>query len=177
MPPPRRTVFKVLSIAVVVIHVGIALVAIYVYKESVGKFEVRRLSLPTRIYADYTPLQTGIILSPDDIEEKLDRLGYRQVDSVAQAGDYTTKRGDLQIFTRQFSHPTGTYDSQPIRLAFKGAQIESISRSRSGLLPSTTFWLCCSSSGREFIGSCTMSSTRPKLSSFSRWRSRTSSDQ
>ena len=130
--PARRTVFKVISIAVVVILVGIALLAIYVYKESVGKFEIRRLSLPTRIYADYTPLQPGTILSSDDIQEKLDRLGYRQVDSVSQSGDYASKRGELSIYTRQFSHPTGTYESQPIQVAFNGAQIASISSIRDG---------------------------------------------
>ena len=130
--PARRTVFQVISIAVVVILVGIALLSIYVYKESVGKFEVRRLSLPTRVYADYTPLQAGTILSSDDIEEKLDRLGYRQVDAVAQSGDYAAKRGELSIYTRPFSHPTGTYESQPIRLAFKGAEIETISSIRDG---------------------------------------------
>ena len=128
--PARRTVFQVISIVVVVILVGFALLAIYVYKQSVGKFEIRRLSLPTRIYADYTPLQAGTVLSPDDILEKLDRLGYRQVDTVAQSGDYSTKRGGLAIFTRPFAHPTGKYDSQPIHLAFKGAQIESITSLR-----------------------------------------------
>src|SRR6202007_1211588 len=99
--PARRTVFQVISILVVVILVGIALVGLYVYKESVGKFEVRRLSRPTRVYADYTPLQAGTILGPDDILEKLDRLGYRQVNSVAQSGDYASKRGDLYIYTRE----------------------------------------------------------------------------
>src|SRR5581483_2760787 len=130
--PARRTVFQVISISVVAILVAIALLAIYVYKESVGKFEVRRLSLPTRIYADYTPLQAGEVLSADDLLEKLDRLGYREVDSVAQSGDYAAKRGDLYIYTRAFTHPTGSYESQPIRVAFKGAAIDSISSLRDG---------------------------------------------
>src|SRR5438093_4923877 len=105
--PARRTVFQVLSIAVVVVLVAIALLALYVYKESVGKFEVRRVSLPTRVYADYTPLQAGTIVSADDLLEKLDRLGYRHVPSVSQSGDYASNRGELYVYTREFTHPTG----------------------------------------------------------------------
>ena len=130
--PARRTVFQVISIAVVAIIVFVALLGLYVYKESVGKFEVRRLSLPTRIYADYTPLQAGTITSPDDILEKLDRLGYRQVDSVAQSGDYASKRGDVYLYTREFVHPTGKYESQPVRIAFDGGAVSSITSLRDG---------------------------------------------
>jgi penicillin-binding protein 1B len=130
--PARKTVFQVISIVVVVILVGFALLAIYVYKESVGKFEVRRLSLPTRVYADYTPLQAGTVIQSDDIVEKLDRLGYRQVNSVSQSGEYASKRGELYIYTREFTHPTGKYDSQPIRVAFKEGAIDSIANLRDG---------------------------------------------
>src|ERR671930_416085 len=94
----RGRVFQILSISVVAVLVLIALLAIYVYKESVGKFEIRRLSLPT-----------GMTISGDDLLEKLDRLGYRHVNSVSQSGDYASKRGDIYIFTRQFAHPSGKY--------------------------------------------------------------------
>src|SRR5579884_1676324 len=130
--PTRRAVFRAISIVVVAILVVIAGLAIYVYKESVGKFEVRRLSLPTRIFADYTPLQAGKVLNPDDILEKLSRLGYRETDSVAQSGDFAAKRGELYIYTRQFTHPTGTYPAEPIRLTFNGAQIASINSLKDG---------------------------------------------
>src|SRR5712692_3493621 len=130
--PSRGVVFRVISIAVVVVLVAIALLSLYVYKQSVGKFEIRRLSLPSRIYADYTPLQPGVILAPDDLLEKLDRLGYRQVGSVSQSGDYSAKRGDIYVFTREFNHPSGRYESQPIRIVFNGNAIDSILSLRDG---------------------------------------------
>ncbi|HEY8130888.1 MAG TPA: PBP1A family penicillin-binding protein [Thermoanaerobaculia bacterium] len=130
--PARGTIFQIISITVVVILVGLALLSLYVYKESVGKFEIRRLSLPTRVYADYTPLQRGTIVSPDDLLEKLDRLGYRQVNSVSQSGDYAAKRGEIYIYTREFTHPSGRYESQPVRLAFDKGAIDSISSLRDG---------------------------------------------
>src|SRR5713226_7474762 len=130
--PSRGAVFRVISIAVVVVLVAIALLSLYVYKQSVGKFEIRRLSLPSRIFADYTPLQPGVILAPDDLLEKLDRLGYRPVNSVSQSGDYAAKRGDIYVFTREFNHPSGRYESQPIRILFNGSAIDSIQSLRDG---------------------------------------------
>src|SRR2546430_5410557 len=130
--PARGTVFQIISIAVVSVLVAIALLSLYVYKESVGKFEIRRLSLPTRVYADYTPLQPGTIVSENDLLEKLDRLGYRQVNSVGQSGEYAAKRGDVYVFTREFTHPTGKYESQQLRIAFSPGAIDSISSLRDG---------------------------------------------
>lgn len=133
MRPSRRVVFQTISIVVVAILVLIALLSLYVYKESVGKFEIRRLSLPTRVYADYTLLHSGVVISPDDLLEKLDRLGYRQVDSVAQSGDYATKRGEVYLYTREFTHPSGKYEAQPVRVTFEKNAISAISSLKDGL--------------------------------------------
>jgi penicillin-binding protein 1B len=124
--PSRRTVFQVISISVVVALVALALLALYVYKEAVGKFEIRRLSLPTRIYSDYTPLQAGLILPADDLLEKLDRLGYREVQTPSQSGEYVAKHGHVDIYTREFEHPTGRYPAQLIRITYLSPSIESI---------------------------------------------------
>jgi penicillin-binding protein 1B len=124
--PRRRTVFQVISISVVVVLVLIAILALYVYKQSVGKFEIRRLSLPTRIFTDFTPLRGGVVLGPDDLVEKLNRLGYRQVDALAQAGDYVPGSAQIDVFTRPFTHPTGQYPSQPVRIAFHNGSIASV---------------------------------------------------
>lgn len=132
MRPSRRIVFQTISIVVVAVLVLIALLAIYVYKESVGKFEIRRLSLPTRVYADYTLLHSGVVISPDDLMEKLDRLGYRHVDSVAQSGDYAAKRGEIDVFTREFEHPSGKYDAQSVRVTFNQNAISAIASLKDG---------------------------------------------
>jgi penicillin-binding protein 1B len=124
--PRRRTVFQVISISVVVVLALIAILALYVYKQSVGKFEIRRLSLPTRIFTDFTPLRSGVVLGPDDLAEKLNRLGYRQVSALAQTGDYVPGSSQTDIYTRPFKHPTGEYPSQPVRIAFHNGSIASV---------------------------------------------------
>src|SRR5262245_15438543 len=130
-PPPkrrsrRRTVFKILTTTVGVLFVLFVLLALWVYRVSVKTFEVRRLSLPTRIYADYTPLKAGMSMSADDLAERLERLGYRQGDSLASSGDFVPARNEIDIYTREFTHPSGKYPSQPIRIAFRGGTIDSV---------------------------------------------------
>jgi penicillin-binding protein 1B len=124
--PSRRTVFKVLSISVGVVLFLILALTLYVYKQSVGKFEIRRLSLPTRIFTDFTPLRGGVVLGPDDLVEKLSRLGYRQTESLSRAGDFVPGSTQIDLYTRPFTHPSGEYPSQPVRIAFKSGAITSV---------------------------------------------------
>ena len=134
--PKRRTVFRIISIGVVTMFVAFVAVAAYVYKTSVGHFELRRLSLPTRIFADYTPLKVGEALQPDDLLEKLDRLGYRNVKNAVQPGDYTAGGGNtVEIYTREFTHPSGKYDAQHVSITFKNGAIASINSENAALEP------------------------------------------
>ncbi len=123
----RGLIFRVISIAVIVGLVALAGLALYVYRQAVGKFEVRRLSLPTRIFTDLQPLKPGMVLQPDDLVDKLTRLGYHSVNAVAQPGDYATAdRNQIDVYTRAFSHPTGAHPAQPVRIAFSGGAITSV---------------------------------------------------
>src|SRR5882724_10522242 len=98
--PSRRVVFQAIAISVGIVVVALAALTLYVYKQSVGKFELRRLSLPTRIFTDFTPLRSGVILSRDDLVEKLGRLGYRQATSLSHAGDYVPGSAQIDVYTR-----------------------------------------------------------------------------
>ena len=124
--PQRRTVFRVISITVLTLLALFLILGIWVYRQSVGRFEVRRLSLPTRIYADYTPLRASEPMQKDDLLEKLDRLGYREAERLNQAGDYLAKGAEIEIFTRAFKHPSGEYESQPIRVTIRNSVIDSV---------------------------------------------------
>ena len=128
--PTRRTVFRVLSIAVITILVLVLALGFWVYRQSVGQFEVRRLSLPTRIYADYTPLAPNTVMQADDLLEKLDRLGYRQAKALTQPGDYVPGKSQIDIYTRAFRHPSGEYASQPLRVIIEGSVIRTLSSLR-----------------------------------------------
>src|SRR5436190_609214 len=133
--PTRRTVFRTISYAVFCLLIKFVIVGIWAYRSAVGRFEVRRLRLPTRIYADYMPLTAGVPLQLDDLLEKLDRLGYREVDPVAQAGEYARTADGADIFTRAFRHPTGEYPSQRVHVVITKSQIDSVSVEKAALEP------------------------------------------
>src|SRR4051794_4365143 len=121
--PRRGTVFRAISITVVTLLIVFVALGAYVYKQSVGRFELRRLSLPTRIFADYTPLTAGAAIQHDDVVEKLQRLGYRSTTAPAQPGDFNEAGGKIDVYLRPFTHPTGSYPAQRVVIAFKGGAI------------------------------------------------------
>ena len=124
--PRRRTVFRVLSFSFTIFLAAVLVLFAYVYKQSVGKFQLRRLSLPTRLFADFTPLKAGLPLSADDLLEKLDRLGYRQAQSLNQPGDFVAGKKEIDVYTREFGHPSGAYPAQPVRVTFTPGGIEGV---------------------------------------------------
>lgn len=105
----------------------VVLLGIWVYRESVGRFQVRRLRLPTRIYADFTPLAAATPAGMDDLLEKLDRLGYREAErQPAQPGEFKREGDALDIYTRAFSRMDEEYPAEQIRITFAKSQIESV---------------------------------------------------
>jgi penicillin-binding protein 1B len=124
--PTRRTVFRVISWTVGVFLVLLLIVGVWIYRESVGRFQVRRLRLPTRIYADYMPLAPGNALPVDDLLEKLDRLGYREAKTLAQPGEFKRDGSTIDIYTRAFQRQDADYPATPLRITIAGSQIESV---------------------------------------------------
>jgi penicillin-binding protein 1B len=126
--PSRRIVFRTIGILFLVFVIAIIGMGIYVYKLSIGKFELRRLSLPTRVFADAVPLHPGVAMSPDDLLTKLDRLGYREAKvGVVQPGDFARGGSQIDVYLRAFVHPpTGSYPAIPVRITFGDNGIASV---------------------------------------------------
>jgi penicillin-binding protein 1B len=124
--PARRTVFRIISWTVLALIAVVVIAGIWVYRESIGRFQVRRLRLPTRIYADFTPLAPGASMSNDLMLEKLDRLGYREAQRLEAPGDYLRSDAGFDIYTRAFEHPTGSFKAEQLRVTVSGTQIGSV---------------------------------------------------
>jgi penicillin-binding protein 1B len=124
--PSRRTVFRAISWTVGALAALFLILGIWIYREAVGRFQVRRLRLPTRIYADTMPLVPGNALQMDDLFEKLDRLGYREAKVLERAGEYKRDGGTIDIYTRAFQRQDEDYPATPLRLTIAKSQIESV---------------------------------------------------
>lgn len=130
--PQRRTVLQAIAITIAAVLVLFVVLALWVYKQSVGKFELRRLSLPTRIFTDYTPLNPSASIQRDDVVEKLTRLGYHEVPAVQAAGDFAPGKGSIDIYLRSFEHPSGSYPAQAVRLWIQNGSIERVTSASDG---------------------------------------------
>jgi penicillin-binding protein 1B len=118
-------IFRGLSIAIIVLALLVFAVAAYVYFSAVKTFEVRRVALPTRIYADAAPLAAGVETTAELLSEKLERLGYRKVESLQQAGDWIPGKSP-QILLRGFRYPGGDREPLPVTVTFDGTRIGSV---------------------------------------------------
>lgn len=112
--PTRLTVYRTITISIIVLAVVAAVLAGYVYWAAVRTFEVRRVSLPTRIYADAFPLRPGQVIVRDALVDRLERLGYRAVAPPAKPGEFAAAGGEFDISLRGYRHPAG--DAQPVRI-------------------------------------------------------------
>jgi penicillin-binding protein 1B len=122
----RGRIFRGIGIAFGILVGVLAILGIWVYRESTGKFEVRRVRLPTRIYADYVPLAAGTPMQKDDLLEKLDRLGYRQVEQLKNEGEYIDGRNGIELHLRGFRHPSAEYKAQRVLLTIARSRIDNV---------------------------------------------------
>ncbi len=129
-PTPRLSrrgkIVRGISIAVITIAVITIAVAGYVYYQAIKTFEVRRVSLPTRVFTDALSLAPGAELGAGAVKDKLGRLGYRESENVQQAGEYAEVDGGLSIFIRSFRYPGGRREAQSVTVTFEEGRIQSV---------------------------------------------------
>lgn len=130
--PPRKPLsrrgrfFRGLTIALLVTALLVVAGAVWVYWEAVRTFEVRRVSLPTRIYADKFILSQGTLISAENLNDRLARLGYRSVeepDVPLQIGEYRRDESGYQIHLRGFRHPAGDLEPQMVSFQIEAGAI------------------------------------------------------
>jgi penicillin-binding protein 1B len=93
------------------------------------KFEGRKWRLPSKIYSDSYLLYIGISLRPEDLREKLRRLGYHEVMAAPKNKGqfhYVPARGLLEIYLQDFVYPTEAFTGYPVRISFEGPAISRI---------------------------------------------------
>lgn len=128
----RGKIVRGISIALIAAAVILIAVAGYVYYQAIQTFEIRRVSLPTRVFTDVVPLRAGQAVSSDSVTEKLERLGYREVETLQQAGDFVPGDGTLSVFIRSFDYRGGRREAQAVTVVFGDGVIESVTSAEGG---------------------------------------------
>jgi penicillin-binding protein 1B len=130
--PSRQIVFRTISWSIIIIGLVVVIGGIFAYMDAVKRFEVRRVSLPTRVYTDVAPIRPGDSWTADGLEAKLRRLGYRESEDVAQAGEFRRDGSEIEIHLRGFEHPVSPAEATLARVTLSGGEVESVVRHPGG---------------------------------------------
>lgn len=88
------------------------------------QFEGKRWALPARVYARPMELYAGRPLTPDQLAQELERLGYHAVREPTRSGEYTRNREIFHLQTRGFAFWDGTENPQRLRVEFAGGSVD-----------------------------------------------------
>lgn len=100
------------------------------------KFEGKRWAIPARVYARPLELYAGAPLAPQDVQQELRLLNYRE-QSATNPGSWQRQGDDLLVHTRGFTYGDGVEKPQVLRLRFAGgvlADVASTERNERGVV-------------------------------------------
>ncbi len=95
------------------------------------RFEGKRWKLPAQVYARPLELYPGLQLSPREINNELDLLGYRQTPHPQKPGSYLWHDRILELITRDFTFADGFQQSMDLRLSFSNGHLQRITNAAS----------------------------------------------
>jgi penicillin-binding protein 1B len=136
---PKLRIFSILLISLLIVtSSGLVFGSWYLRRLEqtvTAKFEGQKWRFPSKIYSDTYLLYVGINLRPEDLLEKLRRLGYHESQSPPKRrGEYRFQpsRGLLEIYLREFSYPTEQFKGAPVRISLQGTVITKIENLATG---------------------------------------------
>jgi penicillin-binding protein 1B len=99
----------------------------------VEKFEGQRWAFPSRVYSDSFFIYPGLDLQASGVYERLQRLNYRQVDSLPlRKGDYRCTETSLTIYLHDFPYPGQVAPDRLIEMQLDHGVVKRISDGNSG---------------------------------------------
>jgi penicillin-binding protein 1B len=132
----RRGWLRTLGRWLILPLLGLTLVGVLygIYLDQVvqTRFEGRRWTLPARVYARPLELFAGRRLSPDALQEELERLGYTRTKHPNRPGAYSRHRQRFLLRTRPFSFWDGKESSRYLEVKFKDGRIASLKPAAGG---------------------------------------------
>ena len=96
------------------------------------EFEGKRWALPATVYARPLELYEGLVLSPDQFREELERLDYRLDRSLAEPGTFRRARGHFLLHKRAFRFADGASPARKLEVGFRHGRITALRDPDSG---------------------------------------------
>ena len=100
------------------------------------QFEGKRWALPARIYARPLELYPDLRLSPAELVQELERLGYQKTARLERPGSFNRKdSATVEVYVRGFRFWDGSEPTRKVRLAFSGDRLQRVSAEGGGEAP------------------------------------------
>ena len=112
-----------------------AVLAIKIDRIIVEKFEGKKWQLPSHVYARPLEFYAGAPLTIEESVWELQKLGYRESQSIESAGQYQVLNNQLTLFTRGFSFWDGEDKPQLAYVLFTNNSISKMISSEGDELP------------------------------------------
>jgi len=90
------------------------------------KFDGKRWALPAKVYSRPLELYAGLDLSADDFEAELKVLSYEKRSKVLEAGQYSRRGAEFQVFSRGFQFWDATEPSIKMAIRIAQGQVQQI---------------------------------------------------
>jgi len=128
-----KIVFWITVVAIAVTGISILVYGGYLAKKIETRFAGRRWNIPSTVYSDSTLLYPGQMVNRPLLNEKLKRLGYREVSQIpGRKGEMRYYKNSADIFLHDSKSPFLTQIGFPVRIRFKDKHIVSIVHNRTG---------------------------------------------
>jgi penicillin-binding protein 1B len=92
----------------------------------VARFAAGPERLHTRFFSDRFRLERGMDTERVGLQERFQRLGYREDPMLGTPGTWRRRGNELDVRARAFADPTGTLPERTARLRLAGTRVESI---------------------------------------------------
>jgi penicillin-binding protein 1B len=119
---PRR-LFKLLLLAVLIAG---PIFVFYIDTVVRDQFEGKRWALPARVYARPLELYVDLKLDPNQFEQELIGLGYRNTADGATPGSYYRRQQEFEVVSRPFTFWDGPQRSQSFHVGFSGQEVSAL---------------------------------------------------
>jgi penicillin-binding protein 1B len=127
---PRQFWYGLAAVGLVLASIGLVAFSYYLValdKDIRTRFAGVRWALPAQVFASPLELYSGLNLDAGDLKHELERLGYRNNDTLDGPGEFVLAKDHADIYIRAFHFWDGPRPESKISVKFDAAGITDVS--------------------------------------------------
>ena len=132
---PRQFWYGLAAVGLVLASIGLVAFSYYLValdKDIRTRFAGVRWALPAQVFASPLELYAGLNLDAGDLKHELERLGYRNSDSLDGPGEFSLAKDRADVYIRAFHFWDGPRPESKISVKFAAGGIADVADSASG---------------------------------------------